>query len=58
MEEPVEDTATTTQITLRVPSGQRIVRRFLKSDTVGTLYDYVRTLNYIEMGFETPGCDF
>ncbi len=45
MEEPVEDTATTTQITFRVPSGQRIVRRFLKSDAVGTLYDYVRTLN-------------
>lgn len=50
--EPAESELTTT-LTFRVPSGTRVTRRFLRSDTVQVLYDYVKTIIEDEaMGFE------
>ena len=39
-------------------SGKRFQRRFLKTDSVKLLYDYVRTLGEDDQGFDDPGNEF
>lgn len=56
MVEPAADAEGVVSITMRLPSGSRITRRFVKDDTVGTIYDYVRTLD--DLGFDNPSADF
>ena len=35
-------------------SGKRFTRRFLKTEKIGILYNYVRTLANEDLGFEDP----
>jgi len=45
-------------ITVRLCSGKRVQRRFLKQDSVQKLYDYVKTIPHETMGFEEEGSKF
>ena len=55
-EEGQPDVAT---IGFRAPgSGKRFQRRFLKTDSVKLLYDYVRTLEEDDLGFDDPSNEF
>jgi hypothetical protein len=56
VEEPATDAEEVVTLTLRVPSGERISRRFLGSDQVGLIYDYIRSLD--DIGFEEEGSEF
>lgn len=38
--------------------GKKISRRFQKTDSVKLLYDYIRTLDPAEVGFEDKHCTF
>ena len=52
-EEPAKDAEGACEIVFRAPgSGQRITRRFLKSEKLATIYDFVRTLDDDTLGFE------
>ena len=39
-------------------SGKKFSRRFLKTDTVKLLYDYVRTIEEDDLGFDEPNSEF
>ncbi len=54
--EPAADAQEIVQITFRIPSGQRVSRRFLASDTMKTLFNYIRTLE--NLGFENSLASF
>ena len=57
--EPEEGSPDVAVIVFRAPgSGKRFTRRFLKTDTVKLLYDYVRTLEEDDLGFDDPSNDF
>lgn len=61
-EEPAEGGPDITEIVFRAQgSGKRFNRRFLKSDTVEMLYNYVRVLAGDEnedLGFDNPNSQF
>lgn len=42
-EEPPADIPDLAKLSIRLPNGERIVRRFLATNTVQTLYDFVET---------------
>jgi hypothetical protein len=46
------------EIAFRASSGKKISRRFLKTDSVKLLYDFVRTLEAGELGFEQVQAKF
>lgn len=53
--EPDPSDPNTCEIAFRLPSGKRIIRRFLKTATIGALYNYIRFLegeNLEENNFE------
>ena len=54
-QEPTEGDMAT--ITFRMPNGQRVTRKFLAEDRVGTLYEWVSSLEQESYGFENPGSD-
>ena len=57
--EPAEGSPDAATIVFRAPgSGKRFQRRFLKTDSVKVLYDYVRTLEEDDLGFDDPSNDF
>ena len=57
--EPEEGNPDITNIVFRAPgSGKRFNRRFLKGNSVKMLYDYVRTLEEDDLGFEDPSSEF
>jgi FAS-associated factor 2 len=56
VEEPAADAADVVSLTLRVPSGERKTRRFLATDQVGLIYDFIRSLD--DIGFEDVAADF
>lgn len=45
-------------IAFRAPSGKRITRRFLKTDSIKVLYDYLRTVGGEALGFDNEDSDF
>ena len=52
-QEPAADESGVTAVTFRVPSGQKIQRRFRETDTVETLYQFIETKRgEDETGFE------
>ena len=52
-EEPAQDNKEAVQIVFRKPVGnERINRRFLKSDPIQRLYDYIDMLSKEQVGFE------
>lgn len=57
---PDEPNATSPEvctISFRLPTtGERLTRRFLKTDKVQLLYDYLDSLDDDKLQFETPGC--
>ena len=58
-EEPPAGGPDVTEIVLRAQgSGKRFTRRFLKSETIGTVYNYVRTLAGEDLGFDDPNSQF
>ena len=58
-QEPAEDPLLTTTIMFRVPSGQRVSRRFLKDEPVKVLYDYMRKIASDQAnGFENQNGGF
>ena len=53
-EEPAADHKEVVQIVFRKPLGnERLTRKFLKSDSVQRLYDYIDMLSPEEVGFES-----
>lgn len=56
-EEPTEDHPEVTVVSLRLPSGESITRRFLKTDKIQLLYDFVTSLGN-ETGFESSHSSF
>ena len=48
------------EVVFRAPSGsgKKISRRFLKTDSVKVLYDYVRTLEPADVGFDDKNAAF
>ena len=58
-EEPAPGTPDVAQVAFRSSaSGKRITRRFLKTDSIQTLYNFVRTLPEEDLGFDNPDADF
>ena len=43
-DEPEEGDQDAVKLVMRMPSGERVERRFLKSDPIKTLYDFVDSL--------------
>lgn len=58
IDEPADDATTTSLITLRLPSGQRVTRRFLRTDKVEEVYLYVTSLGQDQLGFENAAASF
>jgi hypothetical protein len=53
-EEPAEKDPLACHIVLRLPgSGERVNRRFLKTDTVQIIYDFVDSLGPQRLSFES-----
>lgn len=48
------------EVVFRAPggSGKKISRRFMKTDTVKVLYDYIRTLDNTDIGFDDRHAKF
>ena len=58
-EEPAAGGADVSEIVLRAQgSGKRFTRRFLKTEKIGILYTYVRTLAEEDLGFDDPNAQF
>jgi hypothetical protein len=59
-EEPAAGGEDVAEVVFRAPgSGKRLSRRFVKSTSVKTLYDYVRTLDPSEdLGFDDASSKF
>lgn len=57
-EEPNDKDPNACHLVLRMPgSGERVSRRFLKTDKIQMLYDFVDSLGE-KVQFETPGAQF
>lgn len=52
-EEPPADNPNCALIVFRKPTNGRLQRRFLKTDKIQQLFDYLDTLPVAEVGFET-----
>lgn len=57
-EEPAENDSEACHIGFRMPgTGERVSRRFLKTQQVQLLYDYIDSLGE-QVQFETPGANY
>ena len=56
MVEPEADAEHVVTITMRLPNGSRISRRFVKDSTIANLYEYLSTLD--DLGLEDPSSSF
>lgn len=58
-DEPAAGGADVSEIVLRAQgSGKRFTRCFLKTEKIGILYTYVRTLAEEDLGFDDPNAQF
>ena len=58
-DEPAAGDPDVAEVVFRPPgSGKRVTRRFLKTDSVKLLYDYVRTLDDETVTFDNPNAKF
>lgn len=58
-EEPEAGAPDVAEVVFRPPgSGKRVTRRFLKTDSVKLLYDFVRTLDEEAIAFDNPQAKF
>ena len=58
-EEPAAGTPDVAEVCFRAQgTGKRINRRFLKTDTVAMLYNFVRTLSDEDLGFDDANSQF
>lgn len=57
--EPEAGNPDVAEVSLRAQgSGKRFTRRFLKTDSIKKVYDYVRTLPDEDLGFDDPNSQF
>ena len=58
-DEPAEDDPQVCEVVLRAPgSGKRFKRRFLRTDPLTNVYNYVRTLSEEELAFDDNEAQF